>query len=156
MPSRLAQEIGKKHPFGLPEQEAFLNLQRTAQALEAEFKVLFRRHDLSLTTYNLLRILRGHGPRGVCCSTIREQLVVRVPDVTRLVDRLVECGLVGREDDPADARAVLVRITRKGLRLLDRLDEPVLELHRRQLSHMTPAQIESLNALLQLARSPSG
>lgn len=154
MPSRLAQEIGKKHPFENPAQEAFLNLQRTAQGLEGEFKGLFRKHGLSLTTYNLLRILRGHRSEGVRCSTIRDQLVVRVPDVTRLVDRMIECELAEREVDPLDARAVLVHITRKGLRLLDKLDEPVLELHRRQFSHMTPEQLETLNELLQLARTP--
>ncbi|MCL4221323.1 MAG: MarR family transcriptional regulator [Phycisphaerales bacterium] len=156
MPSRLAQEIGKKEPFVLAEQEAFLNLQRTAQALEADFKALFRPHGLSLTTYNLLRILRGHRPSGVRCNTIREQLVVRVPDVTRLVDRLIECGLVERQVDPADARAVLVHITRKGLRLLEKLDEPVVALHRKQLAHMSPEQLDTLSQLLQAARSPGG
>lgn len=156
MPSRLAQELGKKQPFALPEQEAFLNLQRTAQALEADFKKLFRKHGLSLTTYNLLRIARGHRPNGVRCSTIRDQLVVRVPDVTRLVDRMVDRGLVERQVDPADARAVLVHITSRGLRLLSRLDKPVEELHRRQLAHMSRGQLDTLNELLQLARTPPG
>lgn len=153
MPSRLAQEIGKKQPFVFAEQEAFLNLQRSAQALEADFKQLFRRHGLSLTTYNLLRIVRGHRPNGVRCSIIRDQLVVRVPDVTRLVDRMVECEWVEREVDPVDARAVLIHITKKGLRVLDKLDKPVEELHKRQLAHMSSQQLEALNELLQLART---
>ncbi|RMH13799.1 MAG: MarR family transcriptional regulator [Planctomycetota bacterium] len=153
MPSRLAQEVGKKQPFNIPEQEAFLNLLRTTSTLEAEFKRLFRKHGLSLTTYNLLRIARGHRPDGVRCSTIRDQLIVRVPDVTRLVDRLIDRGLVRREVDPDDARAVRIHITRKGLRLLDKLDEPVVELHRAQLSHMSAEQLNTLSELLQVARN---
>lgn len=151
-PPTLQQEIGKKHPFELPEHEAALNIARTASLLEAEFTRLFKRHGLSHATYNTLRILRGHHPAGVRTQTIGEQLITHVPDVTRLVDRLVNEGLARRAGDPEDRRVVLVHITPAGLRLLARLDEPVLALHRRQLGHMNQTDLRTLSRLLVAAR----
>lgn len=151
-PVGLAAEVGKKTPFACAEQEVFLNLIRTASELEGEFKSLFRAHGLSSTTYNILRILRGHRPEGLRCTQVKSMLVVRVPDVTRLVDGLEEAGLVKRSEDAADARAVVLRITPKGLKLLERLDQPVVELHRKQLGHVPPEELTHLNALLESAR----
>jgi len=153
MTRRLADDIGKREPFRSKAQEAFLNLSRTCQHLEGDFKVLFREYGLSPTTYNLLRILRGHRSSGCRCSTLRDELVVRVPDVTRLVNRLYESGLVSRGPDPDDARAVLVRITAEGLRLLEDLDGPVIELHERQFEHLSREELRTLSALLERARS---
>ncbi|MBX3321616.1 MAG: MarR family transcriptional regulator [Phycisphaeraceae bacterium] len=153
--SPLAAEIGKKEPFEHAEQEAFLNLMRTVSILEADFKSLFRKHGLSSTTYNLLRILRGHKPHGLRCTQIKCELVSRVPDITRLVDRLEESGLVRRAADPKDARAVVIHITPKGYRVLEKLDEPVTNLHRRQLGHLSPQELAALNDLLAKARHPA-
>ncbi len=152
MPRTLAQEVGKKNPFHSGAQEAFLNIIRTGALLDGPFKTLFRKHGLSPTTYNLLRILRGHEPTGCRCSTLREQLVVRVPDITRLVDRLRQAGFVTRKPDPKDARAVIVRITSKGLRTLGELDDQVVELHKTQLGHMSDDELGTLNRLLEKAR----
>ena len=73
--SRLQEEIGKRHPFDLPEQEAALNVARTADFLHQPFEKLFESHGLSGPQYNLLRILRGHGDAGVPCHAIGEQMV---------------------------------------------------------------------------------
>jgi DNA-binding MarR family transcriptional regulator len=156
MARRLAQEVGKKDPFRSATQEAYLNVVRTGQELEGQFKTLLRGRRLSPTTYNLLRILRGHHPAGCRCSTIRDQLVVRVPDVTRLVNRLIDAGLVTRATDPGDGRAVLIRITDAGMRVLEELDTPVLDMHRRQLGHLSDEELESLTRLLEKARDASG
>ena len=87
---------------------------------------------------------------------IGEHLVSRVPDVTRLVDRLETLGLAERIRDQGDRRVVFVRITRKGLAMLSKLDEPVLALHREQLRHMSPEQLGRLNQLLVMARERVG
>ncbi len=152
MPPTLAQEVGKKNPFQSGAQEAFLNIIRTGALLDGPFKTLFRQHGLSPTTYNLLRILRGHHPDGCRCSTLREQLVARVPDITRLVNRLCGTGFVTRKPDPADARAVIIRITTKGLRTLEMLDKQVMDLHQLQLGHLSTDELKSLNRLLEKAR----
>jgi DNA-binding MarR family transcriptional regulator len=154
MPSPLQQELGKRNPFDSPEQETALNLVRTQDYLQHEFARLFSEHGLSGPQYNVLRILRGHGGDGVPSSTIAGQMVTRTPDITRLVDRLEEVGLVQRRRTPEDRRLVLVRITAAGLELLARLDQPVLDLHHRLFGHLTPEELSQLNALLVKARHP--
>lgn len=153
MPHRsLQHEIGKQRPFDVLEQEAYLNLLRTAGQLHAEFDRFYREFGLSHATYNALRILRGHGGEGAPSQTIGKQLVTPVPDVTRLVDRLVEAGLAARARVGSDRRVVLVRITQAGLELLNALDQRVVALHRQQFSHMTPEQVKQLNDLAFLTR----
>lgn len=156
MPADLRTQIGRKRPFDSPEEEAYLNVLRTGGELDAAFARLFRAHGLTNPTYNALRILRGHGPGGVACRVIGEQLVSRVPDVTRLVDRLVEAGLAERDRRGEDRRVVRVRITRAGLSLLARLDRPVRDLHASQLGHLTRAELATLSALLVKARERCG
>lgn len=153
----LQHEIGKRTPFESPEHEAWLNIARTASVLEGDFARLFKQHGLSGATYNTLRIIRGHlrngsNPHGVPSQTIGSQLVTRVPDVTRLVDRLVGAGLVERERAASDKRVMLIKLTRKGLDLLARLDGPVMALHQRQLGHMSEPELRQLSELLVDAR----
>lgn len=158
MAQGLKDEIGKRKPFDTPEQEAYLNLMRTESILCADFEALFRPVGLSEATYNALRILRGatlgeNPPGKRSCHEIGEQLVARVPDVTRLIDRLETQGLAERQRCSDDRRVVYVSITRKGLDLLGKLDQPTLELHRSQMGHMTRAELSELNRLLVKARA---
>jgi len=150
----LQHEVNKKHPFDLPEQEAFLNLIRTAAELEGPLLAVLKPLGLTPSTYNVLRILRGSGEGGRNASDIGCDMVVRVPDVTRLVDRLEQRGLVERERSTTDRRVVVVRITQKGLALLNTLDQPVLKVHKAQLGHLTGAELLELNRLLEIARRP--
>lgn len=154
-PSGLAHEIHKSGPFTSPTQEAYLNLVRTFAVLSQDFDRLFRRHGLSGSTYNLLRILRGAGERGRTCGEIRDHMVWRVPDVTRLADNLVRRGLASRVRGEGDKRTVRLSVTAKGLRLLARLDQAVLDLHMQQLGHMPAADLAALSRLLRAARNPN-
>ena len=155
-PGRLREQLGKRDPFDSPEQEAHLGLMRAASGLAGPFHALFKKHRLTEASYNTLRILRGHLNRGetegVRASRIGAELVVRVPDVTRLVDRLVDMGLVERCDCPNDRRVVYVKITAKGLDLLAGLDEPVRALHKETLGHLSRDDLHELIRLLELAR----
>jgi DNA-binding MarR family transcriptional regulator len=150
---KLADELGKRRPFDLPEQEVYLNLLRTADALAGEFAQLFKQHGLTDAQYNALRILRGHGC-PIPTRWIAEEMVTREPDITRLIDRLERAGLVRRERSKTDRRVVRVRITAKGTALLAKLDRPVLALHRRQLGHLGERKLASLSRLLSAARRP--
>jgi DNA-binding MarR family transcriptional regulator len=157
--SRLQEELGKKNPFEAPEQEAFLNLARTLDFVSQNFVTLFADHGISGPQYNVLRILRGMGGPGVPSQEIGGRMITRMPDVTRLVDRLVESGLVERTRTKRtrtmnDRRLVLVRLTEAGADLLRKLDVPVLELHRKTLGHLKSAELEELNRLLVKARHP--
>lgn len=152
----LQLEIGKKRPFEVVEEEVYLNLVRTTSVLAADFEKVFKEHGLSEATYNALRILRGAGvgagARGRMTHEIGDELVARVPDITRLVDRLEQAGLAARARCDRDRRVVYVHITDKGLALLASLDEPLKELHKRQLAHMSRDELRTLNELLFKAR----
>ncbi len=153
MTNRLQKELKKSKPFESAEQEAHLNLARTAQFLEEAFEQLFKPFNLSGTQYNVLRILRGAG-EALPCGQIGERLVTRDPDITRLLDRLEKRGLIVRERTAADRRVVLASITPAGLKLLKQLDKPVIDLHVKQLGHMGKERLKTFIDLLELAREP--
>jgi DNA-binding MarR family transcriptional regulator len=152
----LQAELRKKRPFDLPEQEAFLNIARTHGVLTARMARLFKEHEITPPQYNILRILRGAGADGLPCQEIGEQMVNQVPDVTRLVDRLEQAGLAERKRTEADRRVVLVRITAAGRKLLAGLDAPVLAMHKQVLGHLSRAELEQINRLMEKARGPAG
>src|SRR5687768_15457423 len=152
MPTDLRTEIKQGRPFNSLEQEAQLNIERTAAILTHAFADAIKPYGITPTQYNVLRILRGAGEDGLCRNDVRDRLIAQVPDVTRLLDRLEETGLVMRKRDTTDRRLVTTRITTAGLRLLEQLDEPTVETHRKFLGHMTRAQLRTLIELLSLAR----
>jgi len=137
------------------EVQVYLNLHRACERLAADFDGLFKAHGLTQPQYNVLRILRGAPDRRASCQYIAERLITRVPDVTRLLDRMVAANLVTRERSDEDRRVVLVSPTRKGHKICEQLERPVLELHRRQLRRLPRKTLSALNgALLELLGSP--
>jgi DNA-binding MarR family transcriptional regulator len=152
MTIRLRDELKQSKPFGSLEQEAMLSIQRTGAVLGYSIIEALKPFGVTPTQYNVLRILRGARPAGLCREDIRSRLIAEVPDVTRLLDRMEQAGLVDRERDTADRRLVTTRITAKGLRLLDEIDGPVKKVHEEQLGHMNNAELRSLIALLAKAR----
>lgn len=152
MAGRLQREIRQATPFQSLEQEAYLNLERTADVLARAEVGTLKREGLSGAQYNVLRILRGAGKAGLACSEIAARMVTRDPDITRLLDRLEKRGLAQRARDERDRRVVTARISAGGLRILKKLDGPVLEAHRRQLGHMTRPELRRMIALLEEAR----
>ena len=152
MPTTLQQRIGKQQPFDAPEQEAYLNLIRTAALLECDFHRLFAASGLSEATYNTLRILRAAGAEGRTWAQIRDHLVAPASDVTRLVERLEQMELVERARSAEDGRVIVNRITPKGRRALAKLDQPVKDLHASQLGHMSKSELEQMSRLLERAR----
>lgn len=140
--------------FDSPQQEAYLNLWRTYDRLRMLEDGLFAKHDLTAQQYNALRLLRGEYPHALPTLVLASRLVSHAPDITRLVDRLEERGLVARRRVPDNRRIVQVGITEAGLALLKQLDAPVRECHCRQLGHLSGPQLESLIELLKTAREP--
>ena len=129
-----------------------LNIERTAAVLTHRFAESLRPYDITPTQYNVLRILRGAGGDGLCRHEIRDRLVSQVPDVTRLLDRLEKAGLIARQRSAQDRRMVTTRITRDGLAMLRRLDEPVVKVQERQIGHLTRPQLRTLIELLSAVR----
>ncbi len=148
----LKVEIGQTAPFTSLEQEVFLNLVRTSAVLEHKVADALKPYGLTLTQYNVLRILRGAGPEGLCRHEVLARMLTPVPDASRLLDRLEGCGLVTRTRSTEDRRLVASRLTDRGRELLAEMDEPVAELHRRHLGHMNRKDLKELAALLRSAR----
>ncbi|MCA1565293.1 MAG: MarR family transcriptional regulator [Acidobacteria bacterium] len=150
--AKLQDEIKQTKPFGSLEDEAFLNVLRTAEAFlwrEAEF---LKPYEITLSQYNVLRILRGAEPEGLICREISERMIARDPDVTKLLDRLEARGLVKRERQEKDRRVIIVRITPQGLRLVKEIDEPVLKMTENLLAHLGERKLKTLIELLEEAR----
>ena len=108
VPSTLQTELKKTTPFESPHQEALLNLMHTSDLLIASFTRLFKQYGITDTQYNVLGLLRRAGSE-LPCSELAERMLTRVPDRTRLVDRLVQAKLVTRRRSRTDRRGVWVR-----------------------------------------------
>jgi DNA-binding MarR family transcriptional regulator len=152
MPRTLRAEIKQTKPFQSLEQEAQLSIERTAAVLGHALAEAFKPYEITATQYNVLRILRGAGKAGLCRNEVRDRLIAQVPDVTRLLDRMEESGLIARERSEEDRRLVTTHITSAGTGLLHKLDAPIARVHERHLGHMTATQLKVLINLLAVAR----
>ena len=150
--SRLQAELKQKIPFGSREQEAYLALLRTADALQSNIEAKLKEFGLTGTQYNALRILRGAGAEGLPCSEVGERMITRDPDITRLLDRLQKRGLVERSQGKRDRRVVCGKITAAGLKLLREMDRPIEKHGREMLRHVGQEKLEQLIDLLELVR----
>lgn len=149
--NQLQQELKKRRPFDSPEQEATLNIIRTNDQFQNRFGRLFRQYGLTSSQYNVMRILRGEG-RPMPCLEIADRMVQVVPAMTGLLDRLEKQELVRRDRGTEDRRVIFVELTEKGANLLLQLDEPVLDLHRTLVGHLTRDELKELSRLLEKCR----
>jgi DNA-binding MarR family transcriptional regulator len=101
-------------------------------------------HGLTPTQYNVLRILRGAGAAGLCRNEVGDRLLRQVPDVTRLLDRMTEQKLIGRQRADDDRRLVRTHITARGLALLADLDGPVRAFHRSRLKGISQQKLRQV------------
>ena len=152
MPRSLRDDLRQTKPFTSLQQEAMLNVVRTAATMADAINEMLKPYGISMTQFNVLRILRGAEPAGLCRNELRDRMLTKMPDVTRLLDRMEEAGLVARSRDNEDRRQVSTKITPAGRQLVDSLGAPASQLHQRRLGHMTAEQLSSLIELLTLAR----
>ena len=149
----LRDELKQTRPFKSVEEEALLSIARTAALIEHAHSEELKPFDLTLTQYNVLRILRGAGENGLCRNEVGERLVRRVPDVTRLLDRMEASGLITRKRGGSDRRFVTTLITEKGLKVLDKIDCDLPAIHHRQIGHVGQKRLRELIDLLEEVRS---
>ena len=152
MTGRLRQELQKKQPFQAVEEEALLNVLRTADQLQIRFDRLFRQFGLTSSQYNVLRILRGEGAPLPILEIAARTLTV-VPGITGLIDRLEQAGHVQRERCTQDRRVIYVRLTTPALALVNKIDGPLAGLHRELTQGLTATQFRNLSGLLETLRS---
>jgi DNA-binding MarR family transcriptional regulator len=149
MPSRLGQHIKQRRAFTSPAQEAMLGIRMVAARLLSPWERFLKSEaDLTTSQYNILRILRGSHPKSLTAGEIGNRTIARVPDITRLVDRLIARGLVKRGRSEQDRRVVEIEITGKGLELLRELDPHSQRMPRALIGHMGPRKLHQLSRLL--------
>ena len=106
---------------------AYFNLLKTANSLDVEFKKVLDDFKLTHQQYNILRILKGSFPEPLSANDIKERMIFKNSDVTRLMDRLIKKGYVKREICPTNRRKIDILITQKGLDLLDEIAPSAIE-----------------------------
>lgn len=136
-------------------QKAAINLLFTSGWLRDRMKLIFDREDITAQQFNILRILRGSFPEPLSTLQIRDRMLEKMSDTSRLVDRLVLKGLVKKITSATDRRLVDVLITEKGKKLLGRLDAQQEEMDA-ILQQLTDKEAAQLSELLDKMRSPAG
>ncbi|WP_241676308.1 MarR family winged helix-turn-helix transcriptional regulator [Bremerella volcania] len=131
-----------------------MNLWRTYDRLKAFEEQVFGHAGLSAQQYNTLRLLKSVHPDSMPTLVLGSRLISRAPDMTRLLDKLEQRGLLSRERRPENRRVVEVTITPQGLELLEELASEVRDCHRKQLGHLSPDALRLLASLLKEAREP--
>jgi DNA-binding MarR family transcriptional regulator len=153
MPSRLQDEIKQSKPFAHPEAEALLSVLRTSALLDHALGQTLKPFGLTYTQYNVLRILAGAGENGLCGKEVAERLVSPVPDVSRLLDRLADTGLISRCRDAQDRRHVTATITPEGLELLERAAPELLAMEEHWFGGLERKRMRSLIEVLAEVRA---
>ncbi len=128
-----------------------LNLIYTTNWLTAKQDSLFKDSDVTVQQYNVLRILRGQYPNPCNIKLIKERMLDRMSDASRIVDKLFTKKLLLRTECPNDRRSVDIIITEKGLELLKSLDY-IDELSKENVKSLSDDEIDTLNNLLDKLR----
>lgn len=128
-----------------------LNLIYTTNWLTSKQDSLFKDSDITVQQYNVLRILRGQYPNPCSIKLIKERMLDRMSDTSRIVDKLYTKKLLERNECPNDRRSVNVIISDKGLELLKSLDY-IDDISKQSLKSLTTAEINTLNELLDKLR----
>ncbi|HEX7071338.1 MAG TPA: MarR family transcriptional regulator [Rhodothermales bacterium] len=148
MATQLKDELRQRKPFESLQHEAQLSILRTAAMMMDGVEQVLRPHGITATQFNVLRILRGAEPDGLCRNEIRDRMLNRMPDVTRLLDRMEEAGLIQRSRSDPDRRVVRTRITEAGSAILDAVDADVRAQHERPFVDLDEKEVRTLIRLL--------
>ncbi|WP_353778448.1 MarR family transcriptional regulator [Winogradskyella sp. 3972H.M.0a.05] len=128
--------------------KALLNIIYTANWISSQQNAFFKPFGISPQQYNILRILRGAN-KPLKVQTIKERMLERSPNATRLMDKLCDKNLIGRSPSPNDRRVVYIEITKKGLNLLDDIS---LEMKEDYIDNLTEEEAGLLSDLLDRIR----
>ena len=147
---KLEDEIQQKK-FKSIEQKLMLNLIYTTNCITAKQDSLFKDSGITVQQYNVLRILRGQYPNPCSIKLIKERMLDRMSDTSRIVDKLFTKKLLQRNECPNDRRSVNVVITDKGLELLKSLDY-IDDISKETFKSLNSQEIKTLNELLDKLR----
>ncbi|HEY1113629.1 MAG TPA: MarR family transcriptional regulator [Chitinophagaceae bacterium] len=141
-----------QNKFRNQRQKAMVNILYTYGWTIERIKQFLAKEDITHQQYNILRILRGSHPEPLSTLQIRERMIDRMSDTSRIVDRMVLKGLVKKTPCPKDKRLVDVILTDKGQKLLQKMDAEVDQFDAIMKS-LTESEAEMLSNLLDKLRS---
>ena len=150
--TKLKDELKSTTEYKSPAHEVFLSLLVTVDRISRRHAEFMSEYGISPKQYNILRILRGAGQAGLPVMEIGRRMIEKSPDVSRIIDRLIDMGLAKRRRQRNDRRVVMVTIAKKGLDLLDKMDDPVDEEVVRMLNGMNNSEFKQLIELLEKVR----
>ncbi len=132
--------------------KAIVNILYTAKYIESKMENFIKPYHLTHQQYNILRIVRGAAGKPVSLKYIKERMLDKMPDASRIVDKLYQKSLLKRVECAQDRRSVDITITEKGLDLLAKIDESATEMDN-TLELLQEEQLQTLNHLLNLVRA---
>ena len=152
--STVGDEIHQSRAFATIEEELLVSLLRTTDVLHERFEQMIRPFNISMTQYNVLRILRGARPKGLACAAIGARMIAEEPDITRLLARLKRLKLIRQHRDRRDRRVLWTQIADAGVKLLRAMDPVVQRAPVELLGRLSRAELTEFIRLLELARQP--
>jgi DNA-binding MarR family transcriptional regulator len=147
---RIEEEI-KQKIFTSEHHKLVVNLTFTSNWLNAAHSRVLRKYGISLQQFNVMRILKGQQPKPSSLILIRERMLDKESNASRLIDKLNACGLTSRVQCPKDRRQVDITITQKGLDLLEKIGPELERLSKDEIA-LTETEAKTLNELLDKMR----
>lgn len=144
--SNLEKLITQK-TFENENQRGLISLIFIGNWITSRHQQFFKRYGITMQQFNILRILRGQHPQAASINVLKERMLDKMSDVSRLVERLRKADLVERKNSEMDRRAVDVRINDKGLELLKVIDTEIRQLDS-TLQSLNEKEVIQLNKLL--------
>lgn len=145
------EEQIKQKKFKSELEKAMVNIAFTSSYLASRLNSTFKPYNISMQQFNVMRILKGQHPEPVSINDITDRMVDKMSNASRLVEKLRAKGLTERRPCKSDRRQVDVRLTEKGLELLEQLNLKVKETHM-DFSHISEEEYERLNVVLDKMR----
>lgn len=149
----LEKDIKQQH-FTSENQKLIINLVFTNNWLIEKIRDFLSAEDITLQQFNILRILRGSDPQPLSTLVIRERMLDKMSDTSRIVDRLLLKGLVDKKTCPSDKRLVDISITEEGKKVLAKIDQNEKEMMA-VIANLNEEEMKILNGLLDKMRGSS-
>lgn len=149
----IGEEI-KQKTFASNNVKAMINLQYTNNQLQQSINKVFKPFGIQNQHFNVLRIIKGKHPQPVCPGEIKEVMLDKGRDLTRLIDKLEKDNLVTRKINQENRRMIDIRLSSKGIATLEKVSQKVDEWHKHN-NHLTENEAETLSLLLDKFRNSS-
>ncbi|MES2619102.1 MAG: MarR family transcriptional regulator [Bacteroidota bacterium] len=147
---KIEEEIQQSR-FSNAKMKALINIIYTAYRINDSISDVLKDFDLTQPQFNILRILRGRNGQAATCGDIKNVMIDKNPDVTRICDKLILKELISRQFNSCNRRQVLLSITDKGLELLTSID-PIMDEQMASFGQLDDQALEKLSDYLDQIR----